>query len=45
MKIFRNFRLDRVFEIDFSIDFHIKTNKQNVRYLIVKKSKFTHKNE
>ena len=43
--ISRNFRLDRVFEIDFSNDFHIDIDNDDVKYLIVKKSKFTHKND
>ena len=43
--ISRNFRLDKVFEIDFSNDFHINIDDNDVKYLIVKKSKFIHKND
>ena len=43
--IFRNFRLDRIFEIDFFNDFHIDIDDENVKYLVVKKSKFIHKND
>ena len=43
--ISRNFRLDRVFEIDFSNDFHIDIDDDDVKYLVVKKLKFTHKDD
>ena len=44
IKIFRNFRLDQVFEIDYSNTFHIKNVFEKIRNLIVKRPKFTHKN-
>ena len=43
--ISRNFRLDRMFEIDFSSDFHIDIDDDDVRYLVVKKFKFIHKDD
>ena len=43
--ISRNFRLSKIFEIDFFNDFHIDIDDENVKYLVVKKSKFTHKND
>ena len=43
--IFRNFRLDKIFEIDFLSDFHIDIDDENVRYFVAKKSKFIHKND
>ena len=43
--IFRNFRLNKMFEIDFSNDFHIDIDDDDVKYFVVKKSKFIHKND
>ena len=43
--IFKNFRLDKIFEIDFFNDFHIDIDDDDVKYLIVKKFKFIHKND
>ena len=34
-----------MFEIDFSNDFHIDIDDENVRYFVVKKLKFIHKND
>ena len=42
--IFRNFRLNKIFEIDFSSDFHIDIDDENVKYFVVKEFKFIHKN-
>ena len=42
--IFKNTRLKRTIEIDFSNAFYINNN-ENVKYLIVKKSKFSYTNE
>ena len=44
IKISRNFRLKRIFEIDFSNAFYI-FNDENVRHLIVKSIKFIHRND
>ena len=44
IKISRNFRLKRMFEIDFSNVFHIFSN-ENVKHLIVKSIKFIHRND
>ena len=41
----RNFRLDKVFEIDFSNDFHIDIDDDDVKYFVVKKFKFIHKDD
>ena len=43
--ISRNFRLDRIFEIDFFSDFYIDIDDDDVKYLVVKKLKFIHKND
>ena len=43
--ISRNFRLDKISEIDFFSDFHIDIDDENVKYFVVKESKFTHKND
>ena len=43
--ISKNFRLDRIFEIDFLNDFHIDIDDEDVKYFVVKKSKFIHKND
>ena len=45
IKISRNFRLDRIFEFDFFNVFHIDDNKENVRELVIKHLKVTHKND
>lgn len=42
IKIFKNYRLRRIFEINFFNTFYIQNDK-NVRCLIIKKSKFIHK--
>ena len=44
VKISRNYRLNRVFELDFSNVFHID-NSDDVRHLAIKKSKTSHKDE
>ena len=43
--IFRNFRLNKIFEIDFSNDFHIDIDDEDVKYFIVKEFKFIFKND
>ena len=43
--IFKNFRLNKIFEIDFFNNFHIDIDDENVKYFVVKKSKFIHKND
>ena len=45
VKISRNFRFDRFFEFDFSNVYHIEDVEDDVRHLIVRESKTTHKNE
>ena len=42
--IFKNLRLNKIFEIDFFNDFYIDIDDKNVKYFVVKKSKFIHKN-
>ena len=42
--ISRNFRLNKIFEIDFFNDFYIDIDDDDIKYLIVKKFKFIHKN-
>ena len=44
VKISRNYRLDRVFELDFSNVFHIEES-DDVRHFAIKKSKTFHRNE
>ena len=44
IKISRNYRLDRVSELDFSNVFHID-NSNDVRHLAIKKSKTSHRDE
>ena len=45
VKIFKNFRLDRVFEIDFFNVFHIDVDRKDVRELAIKHFKVIHKND
>ena len=44
VRILRNYRLDKIIEIDFLNVFQIQTN-ENVRFLIVRQLKFTHRND
>ena len=44
IKIFKNYRLDKIIEIDFLNVFQIQTN-ENVRFLTVRQLKFTHRND
>ena len=44
VKISRNYRLDRVFELDFSNVFHIE-DSDDVRHFAIKKSKTSHRDE
>ena len=45
IKIFKNFRFDRIFEIDFSNAFYIDKINKNVRDLTLKQFKISHKND
>ena len=46
IQISRNYRLSRIFELDFSNIFYIEnSNQNNVRHLIIKKLKFVHQIE
>ena len=44
IKIFKNYRFDKIIEIDFFNVFQIQTN-ENVRFLIVRQFKFTHRDD
>ena len=44
IKVFKNYRLKHAIEIDFFNVFHIQNfDVENVKYLIIKKSKFIHR--
>ena len=46
IQISRNYRLDRIFELDFANVFYINdSNKNNVRQLTIKKLKFVYRND